>query len=82
MEDEFGAWQSQTIRPAFRVEEPLNVYDIDSDDDMIEVEGNNIIAPSSARIFNMQGMETSHTNLAPGIYLISFANECHKVVIK
>lgn len=82
VEDEFGAWQSQTIRPAFRVEEPLGVDNIDSDDCLIKVDGNNIIAPSSVRIFNLQGMETSHTNLAPGIYLISFANECRKVVIK
>ena len=81
VEDEFGAWQSQTIRPAFRVEEPLGVEDIDSDD-MIKVEGNSIIAPDSARIFNMQGAEISHTDLAPGIYIVTYGNKCQKIIIK
>lgn len=82
VEDEFGAWQSQTIRPAFRVEEPLGVDDIDSDDGIIKVEGNSIIAPDSARIFTMQGVETSNTNLAHGIYLVRYDNQCHKLIIK
>ena len=82
VEDEFGAWQSQTIRPAFRVEEPLGLDKVDADEGIIKVEGNSIIAPDSAHIFTMQGVEISHTDLAPGIYIVTYGNKCQKVIIK
>ena len=63
----------------------LQSFDEDSDDSfLVEVWGNNILAPQGARIFDMNGREVSGENLHQGVYIVvkpTFAKSV-KVIIK
>ncbi len=41
-----------------------------------------VVAPAEARVFNLNGMETSKENLPAGIYLVRYAGKTVKVVVK
>lgn len=45
-------------------------YDSFDDSDMVEVWGNNILAPEGARIFDMNGREVRCENLQRGVYIV------------
>lgn len=80
MVDQSGNVQRQTISPAFYIDSPISVSQT-THDASIRVEGNNIIAPSAARIYNVNGIQTDGHNLVPGIYLVRHLSNCVKIQI-
>lgn len=59
-------------------------YDIEDDSFLVEVWGNNILAPAGARIFDINGRECNGENLQRGLYIVvkpSFKNAV-KILIK
>lgn len=48
----------------------------------VYADGNNIVAPDNARVFDMTGRETGRTNLPAGIYVVKTTNEAVKLMIK
>ena len=60
------------------------VTSIDSvnDEFTISVQGNSIIAPADAKIYNFNGVQVGSHNLQSGVYIVCCGNEVVKVFIK
>ena len=54
------------------------------DSDLVEVWGNNILAPRGARIFDLNGREVNGENLTPGLYIVTKPSfqKALKVIVK
>lgn len=48
----------------------------------VYVQGNNIVAPEGARVYNLNGVQTGTANLASGVYVVVVANKAVKVLVK
>ena len=51
-------------------------------DVIIRVVNRNIIAPASAKVYNVQGYEVGKENVAPGVYLVKYNNNITKVLVR
>lgn len=63
----------------------IDIYsDREDDSDLIMVLGNNILVPTGARIFDLNGRQVSGENLNPGLYIVAKPSFNHavKVLIK
>ncbi len=80
LEDEYGAWQRQVIRPAFKVEDQTSVETIRPDEN-IRVSGNDIIVPAEARIYNIHGQQVAPTNLPSGLYIVVLPTGTRKILL-
>lgn len=81
MTDETGAYMTQTISPAFQVSDLASVGAIAVDAE-VSVKGRNIVAPSDAEIYSMNGLKVSGLNVAPGIYVVRHGSKAVKVIVK
>ena len=81
-----GAYQQQTISPAFKVDKNTGIPSISNVGNMlseVRVNGHNIIAPSDAVIISSAGIVSSGQNVAPGIYIVRLSNgSTQKVIVK
>ncbi len=50
--------------------------------DNIRVEGNDIIAPEGARVYDLAGRATGLRGLSAGVYVVTYGNQALKVVVK
>lgn len=83
VEDEAGNIQSQTLSPAFKIESlATGLNGISTDRFSISVTGNEIVAPAGSRIFNVDGIEVSGANVAPGIYIVKTPTYTVKIDVK
>ena len=41
-----------------------------------------VYAPENARVYNIAGIETDRSNLAPGLYMVVSGGNAKKVVVK
>lgn len=41
-----------------------------------------VYAPENARVYNIAGIETGRSNLAPGLYMVVSGGNAKKVVVK
>lgn len=48
----------------------------------VYVEGNNIVAPAGARVFNLSGVEAGTQNLPAGVYVVVLGNKAVKLLVK
>lgn len=70
--------QSEVTKLSFTVENGVAlVYG-----DNIRVEGNDIIAPEGARVYDMAGRAVGFRGLPAGIYVVNYGNNAIKVVVK
>lgn len=76
-----GAYQKQIVSPAFRLDRLSGVVAVSNDMD-VYVSGRDIVAPEGTRVYTLAGIETRHTSLTPGIYLVHTGEKTIKVVIK
>ena len=80
--DEHDGTQMQTISPAFFIGDGSGVDVVVKASDNISVEGRDIIAPSGAEIYKVNGIPTGRCNLEPGVYIVRNGSETHKVVVR
>ena len=81
IEDEFGAWQRQTVSPAFRIGSPSVVDQVSNEEENVRVIGGSIVAPVTAKVYNVSGRETGRSNLDAGIYFVVIRGRTEKVVV-
>ena len=81
IEDEFGAWQRQTVSPAFRIGSPSVVDQVSNEEENVRVIGGSIVAPVTAKVYNVSGRETGRSNLDAGIYFVVIRGRTGKVVV-
>lgn len=78
-----GAFTSGKVNPEIKLNYTIKDSSVDSiNNDNIIIEGNNIIAPEDAKVFNATGYMVSPNNLQPGVYVVVFNNQSVKVLIK
>ncbi len=71
-----------TFKPSELQLEGSGVDGIEADDAVIEGGVGCIHAPEGAKIFDMTGKPVRSDSLAPGIYIVSYANRTTKVLVK
>ncbi len=66
-------WEIRNVRlDLVRDQSGVNSLPQEFDDsDLVEVWGNNILAPEGARIFDLNGREVNGENLTPGLYIVT-----------
>ncbi|MDE6409329.1 MAG: hypothetical protein K2K81_03675 [Muribaculaceae bacterium] len=83
MTDSQGNRQTQTVTPAFYVAHVSSVNDINSANPLeIRVENGEIIAPSDARIYNIEGKRMMSNRVAPGIYIVRRGAQSVKAIVR
>ena len=50
------------------------VESVEGDASMVTVEGNNIVAPEGATVYNLEGVAVNPVNLAAGVYIVRLAD--------
>lgn len=80
VEDALGNSQTQTISPAFKIESLSGTKGL-NDNEEIRVTGNSIITDLPVRIYNLNGLQVSGSNLSSGIYFVVFKDKAIKVLI-
>lgn len=76
-----GDTQEQLLHYAFNIDGRNSVENVEMEEG-IYVEGRNIVAPASARIFTIAGIPSDGKEVAPGLYFVSNNGKCTKILIK
>ncbi|MBD5355701.1 MAG: hypothetical protein HDR88_01680 [Bacteroides sp.] len=82
LKDVQGDTQVQTISPAFRIDSSTSVNSVVAKNNTVRVEGNDIVAPEDAIVFNTSGQRSGTHNLVPGVYIVHTTAGVTKCVIK
>lgn len=69
----------ETIEPG---QTGVEITGADVDDAPIYAAGRDIVAPAGARVFTLSGIETGHTDLMPGVYVVRTATRTVKVNVR
>lgn len=82
-EDSHGNRQTQTLTPAFKIDDILSeVTETTYVEDSTTINGNEITAPAGAMIYAANGIKTSGKDLAPGIYFVKTRTNVKKVMVR
>ncbi len=81
--DAAGNTQSQLISPAFKIEANVGLSTPDvAPEFSVTVDGNNIVCPVGAVVYNLAGQRVATTNLPAGVYLVTYSGLTTKVIVR
>lgn len=80
--DEVGNKQTVVVSPAFKISELTGIEKVVFDKVDVRVEGNNIIAPDKAMIYNAAGMRVGRKSLPRGVYMVVSDGRTTKCVVR